>query len=129
MEHRWGTRMEIDEAAELRTADGQSTYVLISDASLSGARLVTALQVQVLSCVSLRPVASTGDWLDACVVRADVENHVIAVEWLDPWLRPLAALLAARRVAAPAGAASAERTAARDYPARSAPQGTQPAET
>jgi hypothetical protein len=95
MEHRWGTRMELHVPAELWTADGVSTHASVRNASLSGAYLETPARVPLLSRVAIRPLAREADWLDACVVR--VEDGGIALEWLDPGLHSISALLAMRR--------------------------------
>jgi hypothetical protein len=36
MEHRWGTRVDLDVLAELRTADGRSAEGFLRNASVSG---------------------------------------------------------------------------------------------
>jgi hypothetical protein len=100
MEHRWGTRMELHVPAELWTSDGVSTHASVRNASLSGAYLETPARVPLLSRVAIRPLARAAEWLDACVVR--VENGGIALEWLDPGLHSLSALLAMRRDPLPA---------------------------
>ncbi len=86
MEHRWGIRMDVHAAAEIRTADGLSKVVKVRSASLSGAFLETDTPCPLLSRIAVRPLAKT-DWLEACVVR--VEKAGIAIEWLDPGLHPV----------------------------------------
>lgn len=91
MEHRWGTRVELSASARMMTADGLCDGML-RNASLSGAFLETRARPALLSRVSVRPLAPSGEWLDGWVVR--VEGHGIAVEWLDPPLHAVAVLLA-----------------------------------
>jgi hypothetical protein len=91
MEHRWGTRVELRAGAKLMTLDGLCEAVL-KNASISGAFIQTSARPMLLSRVSVRPEATGSEWLDGWVVR--VEPGGIAVEWLDPPLRAVAALLA-----------------------------------
>jgi len=86
MEHRWGIRMNLNAAAEVRTADGQSAPAWVRNASLSGAFLETAARLPLLARIAVRP-ALKADWLDACVVRVDKTG--LAIEWLDPGLHPV----------------------------------------
>lgn len=88
MEHRWGIRMELHAAAEIRTSDGISVRASVRDASLSGAFLVTDSPVllPLRSRIAVRPLVKA-DWLDACVVR--IEKTGVAIEWLDPGLHPV----------------------------------------
>lgn len=95
MEHRWGTRVELDAPAELATAEGVCTDGRVRDASLSGAFVETTARVPLLSRIALRPLATGGSWLDACVVRVAADG--LALEWLEPGLHPVSALLALRR--------------------------------
>lgn len=99
MEHRWGTRVDLDAPAELTTAEGVCSDGRVVNASLSGAFVETRAKVPVLSRITLRPLITGGSWLDACVVR--VETHGLALEWLEPGLHPVSALLALRRTSAP----------------------------
>jgi hypothetical protein len=96
MEHRWGTRVELDVPAELLTPDGASADAAIKNASLSGAFVETTAKLPLLSRVSLNLRAPMDEWLDACVVR--VEDEGLALEWLDPGSRLVPALLAMRRI-------------------------------
>jgi len=91
MEHRWGTRVDLEASARLMTGDGMCEAVL-RNASLSGAFLETTARPTLLSRVSVRPVSPGGEWLDGWVVR--IEPRGIAVEWLDPPLHSVAVLLA-----------------------------------
>lgn len=91
MEHRWGTRVELDAPAKLMTGEGLCEGVL-RNASLSGAFLETPARPTLLSRVSIRPVSREGEWLDGWVVR--IESRGVAVEWLDPPLHSVAVLLA-----------------------------------
>lgn len=107
MEHRWGTRIELNAPAELWTAEGVTSEACVRNASLSGAFVETTVRVPLLSRIALRALARNGDWLDACVVR--VEPAGLALEWLDPGLHSVSALLALRSDAALAGPAAAGR--------------------
>ncbi len=94
IEHRWGDRVQLEAAGELKTAHGQSLDVVIGNASLSGAFVQTRTRLPVLTCVSVRAMSGS-EWLEACVVRHDSAG--MGLEWLDPGLRSLSALLALRR--------------------------------
>lgn len=93
MEHRWGHRVDLDVAADLLSPDGIATAT-VRNASVSGAMVETAMKPPLLSRVFLKPRASPGAWLDACVIRVDDKG--IALEWLDPGRHPFSALLTAR---------------------------------
>jgi hypothetical protein len=95
MEHRRGTRVELDAPAELTTAEGVCTDGRVRNASLSGAFVETSARATLLSRIALRPLVAGGSWLDACVVR--VEPTGLALEWLEPGLHPVSALLALAR--------------------------------
>lgn len=95
MEHRWGTRIELAARAELWTAEGVSGYGIVGNASLSGAWVQTKLKIAPLARVAVQPMDRPGEWLDGCVVR--VESDGFAVEWLDPGLHAVSALLSLRR--------------------------------
>lgn len=99
MEHRWGTRVELDAPAELATGEGVSSDGRVRNASLSGAFVETTAKVTLLSRIALRPLVTGGTWLDACVVR--VESTGLALEWLEPGLHPVSALLAVGRPGTP----------------------------
>ena len=86
MEHRWGIRMDVHAAAEVRTAGGLSQPASVRSASLSGAFLETDRPLPLMTRVSVRPLAKS-DWLDAFVVRVDETG--MAVEWVDPGLHPV----------------------------------------
>ncbi|MET0280142.1 MAG: PilZ domain-containing protein [Steroidobacteraceae bacterium] len=94
MEHRWGNRMELHAPAVLQTPTGSIAHARVRNASISGAFVETLLQLPLLSRVQLRPDCETGEWLEACVVR--VESDGAALEWLDPPLQAVSALLALR---------------------------------
>jgi hypothetical protein len=96
MEHRWGTRVDLDVPAELLTADGLSVDAAVKNASLSGAFVETNAKLPPLTRVSVNLPAPMDEWLDACVVR--VENKGLALEWLDPGSRLLPTLLSLRRI-------------------------------
>jgi hypothetical protein len=96
MEHRWGTRIDLDVPAELLTADGLSADAAVKNASLSGAFVETTAKLPLLSRVSVNLRAPKDERLDACVVR--VEDDGLALEWLDPGSRLVPALLSMRRI-------------------------------
>ena len=93
-EHRWGSRVTLEAPAWLRTAQGSPLDVVLGNASLSGAYVRTALRAPLMSCVLIRVVGGTSDWLDACVVRHDANG--MGVEWIEPGVRSVSALLALR---------------------------------
>jgi hypothetical protein len=95
MEHRWGIRVDLDAVVEIRTTETWSATAVIRNASLSGAFVETDSRPVALSRISLRLIARTGEWLEACVVR--VEDGGFAVEWLDPGMQAVADLLSLRR--------------------------------
>lgn len=86
LEHRWGIRMNLNAAAEVRTADGQCATASVRNASLSGAFLEMPAQLPLLARIAVRPLLKA-DWLDACVVRVDRTG--MAIEWLEPGLHPV----------------------------------------
>lgn len=92
MEHRWGTRIELDAPAEITTLDGLNGTGVVRNASLSGALAETSFRPALLSRIAVKPAARGGEWLEGCVVR--VEGHTVAIEWLDPPLHAVAVLLA-----------------------------------
>jgi len=94
MEHRWGTRVALNAPAEIKTSDGISMIGAVKNASLSGAFVETRAKLPVLTRLWVRPLTTAGDWLEACVVRIDDKG--VGLEWLDPGLAPLAALMASR---------------------------------
>lgn len=98
MEHRWGTRVELDAPARLMTSDALCEGVL-RNASLSGAFIETPARPALLSRVSVRPATPAGEWLDGWVVR--MEARGLAVEWLDPPLHSVALLLSLHASAGP----------------------------
>jgi hypothetical protein len=91
MEHRWGSRLELDAATELRTRDGRTERVTLRNVSISGALIETSSKLAPLGRVWIRATAGPGHWLEACVVRAD--SRGVALEWLEQELDPLSALL------------------------------------
>lgn len=91
MEHRWGSRVRLDAAAMLRTADGRTLEANVRNASLSGAFVETSERPLLLSRVAIRPCSKNSEWLEACVVRFDATG--MGLEWVDPGLRPLSAFL------------------------------------
>lgn len=95
MEHRWGTRVALEARAELWTADGVSGFGMVRDASLSGAWVETRVRIPPLARVALQPMDRPGEWLDGCVVRSTADG--IGIEWLDPGLHAVSALLSLRR--------------------------------
>jgi hypothetical protein len=95
MEHRWGTRVQLDAPADIRTADGRVFRASVGNASLSGALIETSLRLPRLSRIAVRPVGTDGEWLEACIVRTDFRGY--GVEWMEPGLRAISTLLAHRR--------------------------------
>lgn len=95
MEQRWGTRVPLQALAELITPDGDFEAVWIRDASLSGAFVETRRPLQLLSRVAVCPTGRTGEWLDGFVVRGAEGGY--GIEWLEPGLHPVSALLSLRR--------------------------------
>jgi hypothetical protein len=53
------------------------------------------LRLPRLSRIAVRPVGTDGEWLQACIVRTDFRGY--GVEWMEPGLRAISALLALRR--------------------------------
>jgi hypothetical protein len=94
MEHRWGTRVPLEARAELWTAEGVSGFGMVRNASLSGAWVETRLKFRPLARVAVQPMDRPGEWLDACVVRVDADG--VGIEWLDPGLHAVSALLSLR---------------------------------
>jgi len=101
MEHRWGTRIDLDAPAEISTMDGFAASGSVRNASVSGAFVETRARFSLLSRIAVHPLAHPDEWLDACVVR--VESRGIAIEWLDPGLRTVSGLLSLRRGIVPQG--------------------------
>lgn len=95
MEHRWGTRVQLEVATEIRTDDDICVSALVRNASVSGAYVETEAILPLLSCVSLRVQPWGNEWLDACVVRLDEDG--LALEWLEPGSRLVPTLLAMQR--------------------------------
>lgn len=94
MEHRWGTRVDLFTPAHVAAASGRTFNATVANASLSGAYIETPNRLPVLSRIVLKPMVAGAGWIDACVVRAD--SRGVGVEWLDPSLRSISALLASR---------------------------------
>jgi hypothetical protein len=67
----------------------------VRDASLSGAFVETRRPLILMTRIALCPTGRTGEWLDGFVVRAASGGY--GVEWLDPGLHPVSALLSLRR--------------------------------
>ena len=95
MEHRWGTRVELDVPAEILAGEDNSALAVVKNASLSGAFLETSMMLPPLSRVSVALPATKYEALDACVVRVD--SNGLALEWLDPGAHLLPALFSMRR--------------------------------
>lgn len=93
-EQRWGSRTALNALAELITADGHFEAVCVRDASLSGAFVETQRTLPTMTRVALCPTGRGGEWLDGIVVRAGDGGY--GVEWLDPGLHPVSALLSLR---------------------------------
>lgn len=99
MEHRWGTRVELDAAVDLVIAGGRAERAVVANASLSGAFVKWLGPAPFMGRVALRPVGAKGEWLEGCVVRLAADGF--GIEWLDPGLQPIAMLKAMRRDALP----------------------------
>lgn len=95
MEHRWGTRVAVNAPATMRDTTGHLATAVVRNASLSGAFVETPTPFALLARVAVKAGARGGEWLHGCVVR--VERNGIAIEWLDPDLQAVAALLDVRR--------------------------------
>jgi hypothetical protein len=93
-ELRWGTRVPLRTLAELVTDDGDFEAVWVRNASLSGAFVETERSLRMQARVALCPTGRSGDWLDGFVVRAGDGGH--GIEWVDPVLHPVSALLSLR---------------------------------
>ncbi len=91
MEHRWGTRVPVAAAAEIKVRDGRCGAATVRNASVSGAFIETALQLPVLSRVCVRPLSRAEPGLDAHVVRAEAGG--CAVVWAYPGAHPVADML------------------------------------
>lgn len=97
MEHRWGTRVELHTPALVATGSGRSFKATVCNASLSGAFVETLTRLPVLSRMVLKPLLPGADWIEGCVVRTEWRG--VGVEWLDPSLRSVTALLSLRSAA------------------------------
>jgi hypothetical protein len=95
MEHRWGARTRVDVPVQV---DCGSTLLLgvLRDASVSGAFLCTAAQLEVLSSVRVT-LRSSGETITAHVVRRSSEGF--GLEWLELAPREVLALLDQRPIA------------------------------
>lgn len=91
MDHRWGTRIDLDVPGLLWTEDGTSTEVVVHNASLSGAYVRTVARLPQLTRVMLRTWGGEGWALPACVVRHD--RGGMGLEWLDPGPHVLRAMI------------------------------------
>jgi hypothetical protein len=58
---------------------------------LSGAFIRTRSRPPLMSRVAVRPLNAASEWLEASVVRHDATG--VGLEWLDPGLRSVSALL------------------------------------
>ena len=93
-EQRWGTRYELNVPARITTAEGVYSDGRVRNASLSGAFVETAARVPLLSRVALRPLTPGSSLLDARVVRVEADG--LALEWIEPPLYAVSALLSLR---------------------------------
>jgi hypothetical protein len=82
MEHRWGNRVSLDTPAAMRLIYDREVPVRIRDASVSGAFVETTDRPAPFSRIALRAISSSGDWIEAWVVR--MASDGIGVEWLEP---------------------------------------------
>ncbi|SRR5581483_2562989 len=84
MEHRWGHRHEVSEQVRVRARGGQWVRGCISNASISGAFIVTRLSAAPLSHLSVRFSRSRGshtEELEGQVVRSTRKG--LAIEWTE----------------------------------------------
>ncbi len=95
MEHRWGTRVQLQAPAQLRVEGDITTGVILRDASLSGAFIRMHARLPAMTRIWVRAIEGGGEWLEACVVRHDVDG--MGIEWCDPGLRAVCELLALRQ--------------------------------
>lgn len=95
IDHRWGDRVALEAPAEFKTVQGLAIDGVIGNASLSGAFIRTRSRPPLRSYVAVRPLNVASDWLEACVVRHDAAG--VGLEWLDPGLRSVSALLSIGR--------------------------------
>lgn len=91
IEHRWGTRINVDVPAEVTDLGGRADTATIRDASVSGAFVETSAKFPLLSRIYVRPLSRTGLGLDAFVVRKD--DRGFAVEWFQPGASAVSSLL------------------------------------
>lgn len=91
-------RHRIVAAAELETPYGARIDVYVTNASLTGAFVKMDDAVALLSSVRIRPLTPSSEWIDAWVVR--VNESGVGLEWFDPDVRHLSALLASVRPSA-----------------------------
>lgn len=95
MEHRWGTRVELDHPVLLETG-GEQHEGRLRNASISGALIATSARLPLYSEVDVALTAYLHGEprqmrLAARVVRA--QEGCVGVEWSDMACRPLIALL------------------------------------
>ncbi len=95
MEHRWGTRVELDHPVVLETG-GERHEGRLRNASISGALIATLARLPLLSEIAVSLTAYLHGEprqlrLAARVVRA--QEGCVGVEWRDMACRPLIALL------------------------------------
>jgi hypothetical protein len=101
MEHRWGTRVVLELPAQLQAAGGALLHLSLVNASLSGGYVRARVPLPLLSKVWLR-VRGGNAWLEACVVRHDATG--MGIEWIEPGIAPVVALLAPRDARSPVDA-------------------------
>lgn len=82
LEHRWGGRFEVDAPALLRAGDGAVADVVVQNASISGAYVLTGLRLPLLSRTWLCARDGAAEWFEAFVVRHDAAG--MGLEWLEP---------------------------------------------
>lgn len=96
-EQRWGARARLHAMVELIAVDGVVEAVCVRDASVSGAFVETRRAWPMMRRVALCPTGRSGKWLDGIIVRAGDGGY--GIEWLDPVLHPVSALLSLRQCA------------------------------
>lgn len=91
IDHRWGSRFSSDVDVEMRAADGSINRAVVRNVSLSGALLETRNKVRLLGQVDVRPLRPSATWMRGFVVR--LSENCVAVEWFEPGLDPVNALV------------------------------------
>jgi hypothetical protein len=86
MEHRWGLRTQVDETVHVWTPDRIAAQGRLTNVSISGARVLSSLPVQLWSRVKLRMSTANGLAKNRYTTEAQVvrlEKDGFAVEWCE----------------------------------------------